>query len=462
MRNNTLLAIALLLGFACSRIESHEPEIVKVEGELQQIPSSVNLPLMMSMQDLETLVNEKLQGELYADRSFEGDNMALVISKKAPIQLRLEGNKLFYDLPLQIAFEGTFEKKIIVKIKKTQKLDFAATLKFCSTLDVNQDWQAVINTSLLGINWIEKPTINIIGLKVTLAKLAESQLEKRMPEMLGNLDRSVREKLKLRDIAQKVWSKMQQPMLVHKQYNKVWLKALPKKFYMSHIDGHNGNLVINTRLDMELFTTMGETPPASSPADTLLPQLLTLTDTTARFDLNVLTKLPLHALNQSLNEHVPKKKIEFSNYAVNLKEFEMMGSDSQMVLRVDLGGDVRGRVYFKGKPAYDSVQQVLSLQGFDFDVRSEEVLLSSADWLMHDTFKEKVQEELNLPLAERLHALPALIQGALSHSKMAGKIQVDLKDLRIVPRQLLITYKDIQMITHAEGRLLVTLVGLPQ
>jgi hypothetical protein len=172
--------------------------------------------------------------------------------------------------------------------------------------------------------------------------------------------------------------------------------------------------------------------------------------------------MPFDQLNNALNEAVPKKEVKIDEYTIKMKSFEMAGSDSAVLMRVDVGGAMHGKLYFKGKPSYDSASRVFTLKDFAFDVSSEEILVNTADWLLHGSLQEKIQEHLHVPVGEKLEALPELIQKAIDNSKVSKKVSIKLKNMKINLQDMLVTTGNIQVQVGAIGELSLEVEKLAQ
>jgi hypothetical protein len=61
-----------------------------------------------------------------------------------------------------------------------------------------------------------------------------------------------------------------------------------------------------------------------------------------------------------------------------------------LIVRVEFSGTNSGVVYLIGKPVYDPVNKVIFIADIDFDIKSKNVLLGSADWL----FDKKITREI--------------------------------------------------------------------
>jgi hypothetical protein len=457
------LGAAMLLGLAssCNRVEPHRPELIAVQGDLAHPVSNLSLPVLLNLEEVEDLVNQKLNGEIYRDGSFEGDNLVMTISKIGRIEVNLVGNRLYYRLPLHIWLEGHVEKKLLgaVKVQKNQQLDFSLVLHFCSTLNIDQDWHPVVHTTLQKYEWIKKPSIQMGFVKIGIAKLVEKKIEEQMPTLLGKIDASVHQKLDIKPMAMKLWTGIQKPIRLNRKFQDVWLQAKPQRLYMSHINGSGGYLRVNLRLEALLQTVAGDSPTVAPAED--LPPLLFHPDTSNRFDLYVKSKLPFELLNSTLNQHLGRKELAWEGYGIGMQDFELMGSDSMILLKVHVDGEVNGDIYLSGRPYYQDSSGVLGMSGLDFHLASEEALVNTADWLMHDYVLEQLGKSLQLPLADKLARLPELADNAIAKSKISRNVDITLDSLRLVPQEILVTSSDLQLLVRATGNVSMAIERLP-
>lgn len=458
-----LILFGLIFLMGCQTLEKHEPVLNPVKGNIEHPISDVHLPLLLEIDEIEDLINTKLDGEIYNDPSFDKDNVKLSISKIGRISVSLQGNYLYYRLPLHIWIQARIKKKLLRAIKKQQTLDFSLVLHFRSKLEVDEQWKPVVTTKLLKYEWVKKPKVKIGFMKVGVKKLVEKQLDKRMDGLLENIDQSIHEKLDIKPLISKVWTDIQKPILINKKVTQVWLKAEPQKLFMTHINGKDGYLQLNVRLQAELHTLFGDT--AGMVINKKLPPLLHHEDTSSHFSLYVKSSIPLELLTDLLNEQVGRKDFSvegYEDYKVSLDKFQVLSSDSQLVLKVGIDGEINGDVYFNGSPMYDSASQVLTLQNFDLAVSSEEVLMNTAEWLLKSELKLRVQEELKLSIGDKLSKLPLLIQNAIDNSKLSQKASIRLSNVKLEPKEILITDKDVQLLLQASGNVNMELEKLQQ
>jgi len=128
-----------------------------------------------------------------------------------------------------------------------------------------------------------------------------------------------------------------------------------------------------------------------------------------------------------------------SNKRVRIREVEMFGSGNSVIVSVNVDGFAKGTVYFAGTPLYLPVgpsgePDVIQIQNFDFTVDTRNILVKTANWLMHERFVTMIKEQLTFPLDRPLTTLRqqltqamnqdlgngVRLQGSLSSARVAG------------------------------------------
>lgn len=63
----------------------------------------------------------------------------------------------------------------------------------------------------------------------------------------------------------------------------------------------------------------------------------------------------------------------------------------------DVSGSYKGRVFFTGKPVYNPEKRTLEIAEPEFDIKTRNALLKSANWLMHGMILKKISSYADLP-----------------------------------------------------------------
>jgi hypothetical protein len=184
----------------------------------------------------------------------------------------------------------------------------------------------------------------------------------------------------------------------------------------------------------------------------VLPDFKSKTSLHDSLEIYVHSLIPFTKINEVLNKELRDTPLSASGYTAYIKKIRVYGTDEGIAIRADIKGDVNGRIYLRGAPVYDTLNTTFGVQNFEFDVESEDVLISSADWLLHTTVVEMLSEKLTINVQPYVDQLPQLIMQAIERGKAGEKIDVNIGALRLTPVQVITTRNDIQLIVKATGK----------
>jgi hypothetical protein len=102
------------------------------------------------------------------------------------------------------------------------------------------------------------------------------------------------------------------------------------------------------------------------------------------------------SLGMILNQNIAGKQFDFKKGFVK-KKFILDsckvygGGFDKLVIKVNFSGTNSGIFYLTGRPVYDNDKRLLEVKDIDFDIKSKNILLGSADWL----FDKKITKEIS-------------------------------------------------------------------
>ena len=140
---------------------------------------------------------------------------------------------------------------------------------------------------------------------------------------------------------------------------------------------------------------------------------------------------------------------------IKIKEASVYGSQRAIVVKTEVGGIVRGTLFFRGRPFYDTTSNTLRIEQLDFDVATQEKLLDSADWLLHDHLRDSLQAALTIPLREQIEQIPKKINVAFERAKVGHKTDLALPEFRFMPQRIAVRPDGIQVLIKVESKVSV-------
>ena len=446
----------VFIGFsACEWRESEPPTQDFFSDTLSPKLSYWNLPLVLGVDKIEKKINQKVRGTIYVDSSFSNNNndsIKLKIRKIGNIKLSVKEDQIHWEVPLKVFFDGFVEKKVgDVILQSYQIIDFSAKLYFESKVSISKDWRLQTSSSLKDIFWLKKPRIKLAFINLTIGKAVEKVIREKEDKLLEKLDGVIRRQVNIKKHVAKVWKDIQKPILISKKFQPIWLMAQPQSLEVEGIEGIGQRIYIRSRIGLMLETKMGSPPPVV--INETLPEAIKLGKQKFpnSFDLQLLSEISYDHINQLLADSLKDRAFTLEDYLIIIERAEIYGRGQHLIIKIDIGGDTEGQMFFKGIPQYDPQLGALKIKDFDFDLQQGETITIVADWLLHDMFRINIQQKLVLPLGNHIDRIPSLISEAIEKDKVGEKISVTINRLNLTSSDIMVLPESIQMMVRIQG-----------
>jgi hypothetical protein len=450
------LSAALMIGY-WKQLKPKAPAVTSFNELPQHQSSFINIPILIEIKHLEDKINEKIKGKINKNVELEGDGdhkHEINIYKLDRIKLSMQGDEVKLVIPLKVEIERKARKRFFASRKnkepKNNKLEFSLNLHVKGTYKINPQWQVITQSEIEKIEWIQKPKINIGLFKISIAGIVEKKLRKQEEFILDQLNETARTQINLKKTVTKIWQDIQKPILLNSKMKTIWLLANPVDLAMSPVRCDGKHIIINAGITSEIQTVFGGKPEKINFRHT--PSLKFRDLQKDIFNINLKGVLTFDDINQILADSLNGKSMVIKNHKVKITNSHMYGTGDNLILRLDIKGDAKGRIFFKGKPAYDERTQTLKLENFNFDMHTEEVLLKVANWLFHEDFRDQIQQMLHLPLGPTVEQIPDLISQALNKGKMGNKISINIKTLELHPTSIVVRPEGIHTSVNVKGK----------
>ena len=130
-----------------------------------------------------------------------------------------------------------------------------------------------------------------------------------------------------------------------------------------------------------------------------------------------------------------------------------------MVVEATVSGSIKGKLYFMGKPYYDAEKSAIAIRNLDFELKTKNALLKTADWIAHGTIAKMIGEKMVFPLKDNIDQIKELIQQNITNKEVADNVIINgnLDDLTI--DEILMTPESIKLPVIFKGKLSVKLLN---
>ncbi len=455
-----LLATSLLLADGCRKVKPKPPEAVGFDEPIPATNSYLTGQITFKLSDLERKINQELKPVLVTEDALEGrkgEKWQLRVERSGPVRLRYYRQRVSFTAPLQIWVSNPLAFK---RNKRRREADpnfvgakqplASLSVNFDTPLTVNNNWTLSTKSRFVNYEWIEKPRLRVLGVKIPIQNLAEKIIDARKKDIEEAIDRAVAGELHLDKEIRKIWRDIQRPLLVNKQPDSIWLVPSPSSVATGPIVGNTETITVPIRVGFSTVTRFGPRPNVK-PSLTL-PKLQKVAYLRPVSDLKVLFTIPFEDLNRVLSQNMKGRKLELAKGLLTIKTASVYGGQHALVLKTDVAGAVKGTLYFHGKPFFDTLTSSLQIRDVDFDVHTEERLLQTADWLLHDKLRDTLQTALKIPLGKLLAQIPQKIETAFARGKAGQKTTLDIDAFRLVPQRMAIRPDGIQVLIDIQSK----------
>jgi len=397
-----LLLVVIISATSCSRkINPEKPTLAPTAFKLDSLPDSeIDIPIQVNLKPIYAMA-EKNVDLLFTSPNYPNDWVQPSCDtrykysfRRSPLQMKGAGNSLNlgfmgyyriigstrvcvsgtalspwtpacrcgFDEPerrVNVSFTNSFTVQPDYKIKLAIKRNEPQSLDKCEVCFWGQD--------------ITKDVLN--GLKAEL-DAAKTELEKNY----GMVDLKAR--------FQQVWDMLNKP---YNLYDQGWLQINPQRIRINSLFVQNDSLNINLGLSARPVVRFDKPKEQSS----WVPNISQFSGRKG-FNIFLDAVLDYDSLSRILNTQIIGKEFTFKKGPVNKKfvfsTCHLLGSNNErLVIEVNFEGTDKGIMYLTGKPVYDAATHVLEIKDIDFDLKSKDALLKTADWL----FNRRIITEIN-------------------------------------------------------------------
>ena len=396
--------------------------------------SFLSFPVSITAEETARLIEEGLTNPLYdvkgqkLDDSYGESAADILVEKTGPVKVTLENDRADFSLPFRFESMVSWKGQILGLPASTRKEVLGSgSLLLTLAPKVDENW-IIRPGATLAIEWERKPSLDILGQSVGLAKVLTSILEDRADELLLELEEEINSSAHLRDEALKGWQDLHTPVPVHRSPD-LWLSIKPESVFLSSFTAKNN--VFSATLALKAYLKIsGDSSLTVQPAP--LPPLLSLPpDVEPGILLNLDLLLPYKALGEYLSGQPMAPVAIPGGGEVNVKNISFLGSEGRLVVSADiagessLGGTVSGQVYLSGTPVLSREDQVLRMEKVDFDESSTEGLLKAASWIARPFLAREIEKKLVFPLAPLRESLLESLGSSLSANRISPELIMD-------------------------------------
>ncbi len=394
------------------------------EALFEERISVINIPVDISLRELERSLNQQLKGVLYEDKDLlDGDNMRIRAEKRQDIRLGIDSQLIKYRVPLDLWIQYDLG---ISKVEAEGEL----SIDFKTAFAIGPDWNIKTVTEVVRHEWLRKPRLKVGVVNLPIGFIADLVLQNSRKTITRNIDALVKEQFNLREMVGEAWSKMYQPILASEEYN-AWLTINPQAIGMTPLDMKGDRIRGTIFVEGKPRVKIGRPPENIRPQP--LPYLQSRPQAEEGFTIHINTEISYEEAERIAKSQLLGETFTQGKRSVKIEDIELYGQGDKIVVNTVLSGSFDGNIYLVGKPLFNPNKNTIDIESLDYDLGTRNFLLKSAGWLLKSTIKNKIEDNMNFLLDYNLKGMQAQLQEQLQEYKITEDVILigELKELAI-------------------------------
>lgn len=429
-----ICAGSLWLFSACGSIQPEAPttanQVVPVKP-MPSVASTINIPIRIELKPFIKLADQSFDKEFKgADNPCSGLRYQYKL-KREPIQLSGKGKTVFLGLDVAYGFSGEYCAGCVFDNCITPPIPFScgwgeetlrrAKIKLKSDVELTSNYRIKSSTSFTEFTPIDPCRVTFAQININDVLMGQIRPE------LGNLAKMIDTEIGKQDLKPyilPVWKALQEDIQIP---STGYLRFQPQSLSVSEIN-MNGS-VLNFNVGLTAIPTIQSTPwnKPSSGLPTLSPY-----KKGSGFEVYTDLKMNYDSLSKQLFDIMKTESYALGKEKINITSLRLFPAGEKLGVAVGFAGTKKGMFYLLGNPAFDNSKASLALKNVEYDIATKNVLIKTAKWMMDETIRKKLEEQMVFDLSDLMNLTKKSIAESLNQT-MDGRVKIKgtLKSLEI-------------------------------
>lgn len=417
--------------------------------------SFVNMPLEISLKEIENQLNKTLAGEIYNDSNLEDDKTEMKVTKTAPIRLIEKDGKIQTILSLKIWAKFKYGTDFM-GLNDTREINLNGTFTLLSDVKLS-NWKLATNSKIQDFVWSESPSILVAGKNVPITYIINPTLSIFKSKIAKKIDDAIENSCDFKPYVLTVLEKMSTPFLTSEQYQ-TWFKLIPVEVYVTDAQIAKSKINMDLGLKCTMQTMVGQKP--SSAFDKNAIQFKAVTKIPATLSANVAAISTYESASQLITANFQGKEFASGSRKIMIQNVNMWQRDGKIIIALQMIGTINGTIYLSGIPNYNSITKEIYFDQMDYVLDTKGLLTRTANWLLQGVILKKIQETCRYSIKDNLEeGKKSLLPYLNNYSPMKGVlVNGSLNDFEF--EKVEVTNKAIIAFINTTGKMSVKIDGM--
>jgi hypothetical protein len=376
----------------------------------------VNMPLEITLKEIESQLNKTLTGQIYDDSNLEDDKTQMKIWKTAPIQLVEKNGKIETVLPLKIWSKFKYGTEFL-GLNDTREINLNGTFTLVSDVKLS-NWQLTTNSKIEDFTWTESPSIVVAGKNVPITYIINPTLSIFKNKMAKKIDAAIEKSCDFKPYVLDVLEKMSTPFLTSEQYQ-AWFKLIPSEVYVTNAILDNSKISMNLGLKCNMQTMVGLKP--KNGFDRSFIQFKSADYLSDKLIANVAAISTYESASKVITTNFQGKEFSSGSKKITIQKVDLWQKEGKIIVSLEMTGSINGTIYLSGIPNYNSATKEIYFDQMDYVLNTKGLLTKTANWLLQGVILKKIQDNCRYSIKSNLEeGKKSLLPYLNNYSPMKG------------------------------------------
>lgn len=439
-----ILPVAIFFFISCShKISPDKPSLATTDFKLDSLPDSeINIPIQINLKPIYSLAEGKVDTFFSSPGYPDGwiqegcDTRYKYEFRRGPLQMSAAGTTLnlgftgYYKIigSTRVCVAGTAISPWTPPCKcGFDEPERRVNVSFTNSVNIQTDYKMRLNIRRNEPEPIDKCTVCFWGQNITTQVM--NGLKQELDAAKADMDNNYGT-VDLKPEFQQLWSALNKAYNI---YDMGWLKINPQRVRINNLYATGDSLYLYLGLSARPSVSFEKPEEKDSP----IPNMNSFSRMQG-FSIFLDAMLNYDSLSNILNQQLANKEFDFRKGPVKkhfiIKDCKLYGSGNEkLIIKINFGGTDDGTMYLTGKPVYDKTTRILELKDIDFDIKSKDALLKTAEWLFSRRIVNEISSNTRFDLTSYIDSAKANINEQLNHEWVQGvSSNGNINDISIV------------------------------
>jgi hypothetical protein len=457
---NYLTPIIMLASlFSCStanKIATLKPEPSKNAPIAYKTTTSfVNMPMEITLKEIENQLNKTLNGLIYEDTDLEDDKTQMKIWKTGTIKLIEKDGKIESLIPLKIWSKFKYGTDFM-GLNDTKEISLNGTITLLSSVKLS-NWKMNTNSTIEDFKWSESPTILIAGKSIPITYIINPTISIFKGKIAKKIDDAINESCDFKPYVLDVLDTMSTPIETSTEYE-TWFKLIPIEVYVTDAVLKNNKVSMFLGLKCNMQTIVGQQPKKQIDKDNI--SFKPVSKIPNQTNATVAAISTYESASRIMTKNFQGKEFASGSRKIVVQKVDLWHKDGKMIIALSMTGSINGSIYLSGIPNYNDITKEIYFDNMDYVLDTKGFLTKTANWLLQGVILKKIQANCRYSIQSNLtEAKNSMLPYLNNFSPMKGVfVNGTLNDFEFEKVEL--TNEAIIAFIKGTGNMSVTIDGM--